>query len=43
MLGTTTYVRTSDNIVNVKSLEKEWTIEGYHIVNFVEGKHENPR
>ena len=36
-------MRTGDSIVNVKSPEKEWKIEGYHIVSFVDGKHENPR
>lgn len=41
--GTATYVGTGDDIVNVKSLEKERKNEGYHIVTFEEGKHENPR
>ena len=37
-----TYVGTGNNVVNLKSFEKEWKIEGYHIVGFKKGKHEDP-
>ena len=40
--GAATYVRTGNNIVNIKSLKTEWKIEGYHSVGFEKGKHKDP-